>query len=217
VLEPAGPVTEIPTPEPVIAQRLQLAIPFASPQAPPTGNFYAAEGYSDLIGVHYDGKAEFFQAQMPPGDYLLTYTTDLGQFYIVFTATENALLTIGLMDDDVVYEAMLYRGTVTDKSYTYYDDPVIVYSQFGSHNDWWTLFARDNSPGIMLIGGVLLEYNPGVSLKLTLPKPGRYVLDYRTTLGSFQAEFQATSRQQEWIVYLQPGDEILEAYLTVYE
>lgn len=214
-LKPAGPIEEKPQPEPVVANRVQLAIPSNSPLW--QGNFHAGSGYSDQFGVYYNGKAGFFDAQMPPGDYLLTYTTTLGQFYIVFRATANALIRIGLMDSDVVDEAMVYRGTVIDTSYTYYDDPVIVYSQFGAREGWWNLFRRDKSPGVQLIGGILVQYAPEDSLTLILPRPATYVLDYRTNLGTYHLEFQTTSVQEIKVIPLKNDEVILEAYVTVYE
>lgn len=212
-VEPIGPTTETPPVESTDADRVQLAIPFDSPIPE---SFHAGSGYSDQIGVYYDGRS-FFQAQMPPGDYALTYTTNAGLFYIVLRATANALITVGLNDNVVVYEAMLYRGTVTDTSYMYRDDPVIVYSEFGASGGWWNLFVRDGSPEVMLIGWVQVAYKPGALLTLVFPKPATYVLDYTTSLGTFRVEFQTTEVQETRTVFLQPGDEIWEAYLTVYD
>ncbi len=121
------------------------------------------------------------------------------------------------MDDDVVYEAMLYRGTVTDTSYTDHYDPVIVYSEFDARDGWWNIFNRDDSAGIMLIGAIGVTYKEGESLTLVLPRPARYVVDYRTNLGSYHVEFLTTSFQEQRVIPLQPGEVVLEAYVTVYE
>lgn len=214
-LEASGPIIEV-SPLPTVgAEPLQLAMPFSAPVSPE--NFYAGHGYSDQFGVYYNGQSTMFQAQMPPGDYVLTYRTTLGEFYIVFTATANALLNIGLNNDDLVYEAILYRGTVTDPSYTYEDDPVIVYSKLGARTGWWHIFRRDNSPGIMLIGWIGVTYEAGEALTLTLPRPARYVLNYRTNFGSYRVEFQTTKFQEQYRVQLQPDEVVLEAYVTIYD
>ncbi len=94
-------------------------------------NCYVSRGISDQIGV-YKGTG-FFQLNVPAGDYLLTYTTNLGTFEIVFRATTTALLNIGIQPGDELQEAYLQKGTIVDTAGevgTF--GPVIVYAQPGS-------------------------------------------------------------------------------------
>ena len=77
-------------------------------------NFNADQGVSDEFGA-YVGHEEFV-IQVPAGEYLLEYTTDLGRFHLVFRATASTLLYIGLHPGDAVQEAIIYTGTITDTS-----------------------------------------------------------------------------------------------------
>jgi hypothetical protein len=196
---------------------VQLALPLSSEQPGHHGNFFADVGISDEVGVYYDGRSDFFQVQVPLGEYLLTYTTNLGMFYMVFQATESAIITVGIHEDDQVYEAMLYNGTVTDTSNGVEYPPVIVFSEFGAMDGWWNIFVKDDySPGILLIGGIVgVAYTPGESLELTISRPGHYLLDYTTNLGIYQIDFWTTAWYETKIIPLQPGEEVWEAYITV--
>jgi hypothetical protein len=92
-----------------------------------------------------------------------------------------------------------------------------VYSQFGAQEGWENLFMMDKSPGVQLIGGIIVEYVPGDSLTLILPKPATYVLDYRTNLGTYHLEFQTTTAQEVKVIPLKNDEVILEAYVTIYK
>jgi hypothetical protein len=180
------------------------------------GNFFVREGSSDQFGVYYNGESDFFQLQIPQGDYLLTYTTTLGQFYLVFRATERALITVGLQDGDVVYEAMLYKGTVTGTTPTFQQHPVIVFSEFGARDGWWEIFQKDEySPGIIVIGGVGVNYEAGKSLELVCSRPGRYILDYTTNFGVYHIEFVTTTWFETVVIPLLPSEEVIDAYVTI--
>lgn len=194
----------------------QLAMPLSSEVPGHYGNFFACEGYSDQVGVYYDGKSDFFQLQVPTGDYLLTYVTTMGHFYLVFRATESALITVGLQDGDVVYEAMLYKGTVTATSSVYFQHPVTLFSEPGAQDGWWEIFQKDDySPGIMVLGGVGVTYTPGESLVLVCSRPARYILDYTTNFGVYRVEFVTTTWFETVVIPLQPGEEVLNAYITI--
>jgi hypothetical protein len=208
------PVDSAPRPS-AASERIQLALPSTEPPYP--GNFYAGPGYSDQFGVYYDGKRPVFQAQMPVGEYLLTYRTTLGTFYLVFRATANAILSIGLTDGDWVYEAVLYRGSVTAATAMHSAGPVSVYSEFGAQTGWERLFQRDRSPAVMLIGWIGVTYAPGQALTLTLPRPARYVFAYRTNLGAYRLEFRTTTFLEEVVIDLKPGEVVGEAYITMYD
>ncbi len=175
-------------------------------------NFSASRGISDGFGV-YKGH-EYFQIQVPAGDYLLTYRTNNNTFYIVFHAPESARLLIGLQSGDEVLEATVYHGTILDTSNADVQGTVTLYSELGASGAWNHLFSIDPSiAGIPLIGGVGVNYVPGVKLELYIPVAGKYLLTYRTTLGTFQFEFETTEDNMTQVIGLTPGDEVIEAYI----
>lgn len=192
----------------------------ADKQQSPTGpqfsalaqaNFWASEGTSEEFGV-YKGNT-YFLVQTPVGEYLLTYTTHAGTFFLVFRAERSAQLFIGLHTGDEVREAMLYTGTIRDTSNPVINGPITLYSELGASSSWRSLFAVDSSPGIPLIGGVGVKYIPGEVLELYLTLKGAYLLTYKTTLGTFEHEFTASKDNFVEAVGLQPGVEVLEAYV----
>lgn len=64
-------------------------------------------------------RADFFAVKTPPGDYLLTYTTQFGgssQFQLLIRANDTALTTVGLNPGDQVVDAAIQAGTITDTS-----------------------------------------------------------------------------------------------------
>jgi len=77
-------------------------------------NFYAGRGFSDEYGAYVGN--EVFVVQVPAGDYLLRYKTNVGTFDLVLRATEKALLYVGLVTGDKVIDAFIYPGTVFDTS-----------------------------------------------------------------------------------------------------
>lgn len=196
------------------AMQLVLASPSGSLSPVERAGFSARSGSSDGFGVYHDGRS-IFQFQVPAGDYLLSYSTTLGDFYIVFRAKNNALIGVGIQEGDLVYEAKLYRGTATGTTVYYENDVVRVFSVFGAR-EGWHLFQRDESlPEILLIGGIGVTYIPGVSLELVLPRPALYILEYRTNLATYRVEFQTTQWFEHKVIRLQPGESISEAYITV--
>lgn len=174
-------------------------------------NFWALEGISDDFGV-YKGD-EYFLFQIPTGDYLLTYTTHVGTFFIVFRAQRSAQIMVGMNAGDNVLEAMLYTGTVLDASNPVADGPVIRFSESGASGSWSHLFVPDASPAIPIIGGVGAKYIPGELFELYLTLAGNYVLTYKTTIGTFEYEFQAPEDNHIEGIGLLPGVEVLEAYI----
>ena len=182
--------------------------------APQLADFFAYGGLSEQIGVYYKVGDEFFQVQVPAGDYLLTYVTDWGSFYVVFRAAAKAIVTTGLQKGDVVHEATVFKGTVAATAIKMTSGPVSVFSEFGARDGWETLFAKDpNVAGNVLIGGLVTTYTPGVELKLVIPRPGHYLLKYTSNLGVFQVEFRTTKWYETKSIPLQPGEEIREANL----
>ena len=91
-----------------------LTFPTDSPETslPTMENFYATQS-DELEYCVYIGGGEF-RFNVLPGEYLLTYTTDLGVFKFVMRVLEEALVTIGIQPGDVVHEAILYKGIITN-------------------------------------------------------------------------------------------------------
>ena len=91
--------------------------------------FYATRGVSDVFETTEIGDG-FFRVNVPiAGGYVLTYTTTLGTFHIVFEATDKALLTIGLLKGDKVESASIQQAKlkVPAQYMQYYSGPVNVY------------------------------------------------------------------------------------------
>ena len=77
-------------------------------------NFYASKSRSDQFEATEIGK-EFFRVNVgAAGDYLLTYRTSLGMFYLVFRTEQATLLTIGLNENDTVFYAWIQEGQLTE-------------------------------------------------------------------------------------------------------
>jgi hypothetical protein len=202
---------------PTVLTALPTALPVIPASAASTpGAFAADRGTSDQIGVYYDGHTRF-QFQAPVGDYLLTYTTTLGDFYLVFRAKRTALITVGVQEGDLIYESKLVKGTVTATAIHYENRVVQVFSEFGARDGWQALFRRDESASeIVLLGGIGVEYTPGVDLRLTLARPAVYVLEYWTDQRGYRREqFQSSVWFETKVFPLQPGENIEDAYITM--
>lgn len=107
-------------------------------------NVHVLGGYSDEVGV-YIGH-EYFMVQVPVGGYLLRYATTLGTFHLVCDVHENALLFVGLQPDDVVQDAWLFPGTITDIGAETQDHgTVTLYSWPGGPVWWWQVFTFSSS------------------------------------------------------------------------
>ena len=173
---------------------------------------FTHKGLTDGFGV-YNGDG-FFQIQVPAGEYLVTYATDYGAFYLVFRATQTDKLLIGLQPGDTVHEALVYSGTVTDTSNPKHQGGITIFSEFGATGAWGHLFVKDASAsGIPMIGGVGVRYVPGEMFELYLPSAGVYALTYITGFGTFQLEVRAQENNFVQQIMLQPGDEVREAYI----
>lgn len=104
-------------------------------------NFYASRGHSDEYGVYIGN--EIFVVQVPAGDYMLRYKTNLGTFYIVFRATEKSFLYVGLQSGDAIVDATIFPGTIFDtskESQTY--GVVTLYVWPGSSTTWQEIFRQ---------------------------------------------------------------------------
>jgi hypothetical protein len=186
---------------------------FSSPTIPGDvtshSNFYAGETKEQGFGV-YKGH-EYFLIQVPAGEYLLQYVTQIGQFYIVFQADKNAVLHIGLSTGDDVQKATIYPGRITNTSNPRSFGIVTVFSEDGATGSGEQLFAKSND--ILLIGGIGIEYTPGNSyFRLHIPVGGTYHLTYITLKGRFEIEFTVEDNTIKEIG-LSDGDVVREAYI----
>jgi len=174
-------------------------------------NFYAGATKEQGFGV-YKGH-EHFLIQVPAGEYLLEYTTQIGQFYIVFRADKNAVLDIGLVAGDEVQKALVYSGRVTDASHPRPFGVVTLFSEEGATGSGAHLFAKSDNTGVLLIGGIGIEYTPGNSyFRLHLPVGGTYRLTYITLQGRFETELTVEDNTVKEIG-LSEGDLVQEAYI----
>ena len=91
-----------------------LTFPTENPEtsSPTMENFYATQSDGQGYCVYIAGGEFRFNAL--PGEYLLTYTTDLGMFKFVMRVLQEALVTIGIHPGDVMREAILYKGIITN-------------------------------------------------------------------------------------------------------
>ena len=64
-----------------------------------------------------------------------------------------------------------------------------------------------------MIGGIGVKYVPGSAIELSLPSAGEYRLTYITTTGTFTHEFQTIRNNETEEIPLQPGVEVIEAYI----
>ncbi len=105
-------------------------------------NIYASMAASNEFGVYIG--TENFVIQTPAGEYLLEYTTLNGTFYVVFRATERALVYIFLVAGDRVQSAVIYSGTVFDTTGpTQTFDNVTFFAWPGSERNWQAVFQRE--------------------------------------------------------------------------
>ncbi|GAK49546.1 hypothetical protein U14_00769 [Candidatus Moduliflexus flocculans] len=188
---------------------------FSNPTLPDSAtslsNFYADETKETGFGV-YKGH-EYFLIQVPAGEYLLQYITRIGQFYIAFRAEKNAVLHIGLSAGDDAQSATVYRGRVTNASVSRSFGVVTVFSEEGATGTGEHLFAKSENNGVLLIGGIGIEYTPGSSyFKLHIPVGGTYRLTYITEKGRFEIEFTVEDNAIKEIG-LSDGDVVREAYI----
>jgi hypothetical protein len=112
-----------------------------SPTADQFTNFYAGRGNSDEYGVYIGN--EVFVVQVPDGDYVLRYETDLGTFDLVFRATEKSLLYVGLTAGDTLINMTVFPGTIFDtskESQTY--GAVTLFVWPGSSTTWQDVFRQ---------------------------------------------------------------------------
>lgn len=179
-------------------------------------NFGASLTSSDRFGIALG--TGVFRVRTLPGDYLLTYTTWLGTFYIPFRADETVKLTIGLQSNDTVLDVTLQPGTLTDVSQgttVGEGDPVIALlgCDGGPLVNWQGVFSKDMTRSVVVLAqrGLVVEsdivedltggrsdtfgvYLEGGTLQLYAPR-GDYLVEYTTTYGVFHVVFRTISQR----------------------
>ena len=94
-------------------------------------NFWATDAIGDDYDVYYytEGDSEF-NCDIPAGDWLNVYETDLGFFIIVLRANEPATIFIGLQPGDIVHAVyQSIPGQIIPGSRVLYTSgPVEIYS-----------------------------------------------------------------------------------------
>lgn len=125
-------------------------------QAEHLGNFSAGQELGDQWSI-YIGDGGMLSLNVPiPADYLLTYTTNLGTFYIVFQATEKALMNIGLTPGDKVQEVSIQRGTIFESARTspnvWKSGAVTLFAwPGGGATSWSDIFLIDGEWGVLVL------------------------------------------------------------------
>ncbi len=132
---------------------------YENPTAPETpyqlANVSAVAGATEQIGA-YVGKG-FFKANVPAGDYLLSYKTEkFGVARLVFRADETALVSVNLIPEDQVLAASLEGGNITESDINQSTGPVTLYAWPGSFNGmtsttWNAIFHSSSSIAQMII------------------------------------------------------------------
>ena len=114
--------------------------------------FYSSNG-DGQFGAWAGDLAEF-QIGVPAGEYLLTYSSTVGTFYVAFRATNAAILHIGLLGNDRVASATIQKGKITNESVnTWGSNAVTLFAWPGSGVAWNVVFQSDGSWPINLITG----------------------------------------------------------------
>ena len=114
--------------------------------------FYSSNGNGQL-GAWAGDLAEF-QIGVPAGEYLLTYSSTVGTFYVAFRATNAAILHIGLLGNDRVASATIQKGKITNESVNKWgSNAVTLFAWPGSGVAWNVVFQSDGSWPINLIVG----------------------------------------------------------------
>ena len=192
------------------------------------GNFAVVPATGNTFGIALGANA--FRVRSLAGDYLLTYTTQLGTFYIPYRALATAKLTIGLQPGDTVVDVTLQPGTITDISQgTALEGETVIalpWPGSGTVINWQDAFSADMSLSMVVLvrGGQVVEsaqvedmtggqsntfgvYTKEGMLQLYVPQ-GDYLVEYTTMYGTFHVVFRAT--WQTFVnIPLQSGDTVL--------
>ncbi|GAK52130.1 hypothetical protein GobsU_17960 [Candidatus Moduliflexus flocculans] len=131
--------------------------------------FYSAKG-DGQFGAFVNENSEF-QISVPAGEFLLTYVTNTGTYYVAFRATNAAILFIGLNKGGQVLEASVQKGKITNESQkNWRSNSVTLFAWPGSDLVWNAAFQSDGSAAVVLIKNQSVA--PDVN---KLPEPSRPV------------------------------------------
>jgi hypothetical protein len=111
-------------------------------------NFWATDAIGDDYTVYYytEGVPEF-EFDIPAGDWIYEYVTDLGSFIIVLRVKQPATLYIGLQPGDIVRTSYLpWPGQIIPGSRVLLTSgPVEIYSWPPEPIPWWEVFIPDEA------------------------------------------------------------------------
>ena len=114
--------------------------------------FYSSSG-DGQFGAWAGDIAEFL-ISVPAGDYLLTYSSTVGTFYVAFRATNAAVLHIGLIGNDRVSSASIEKGAITNTSLSKWESQgVALFAWPGSGAAWNSVFQGNGAVIVMISGG----------------------------------------------------------------
>jgi hypothetical protein len=197
-------------------------------------NFYAGPGNGNKFGI-YKRRGELM-VDVLEGQFLLTYTTLLGTFHVVFEATTPSVLTIGLLEGDDVIQAFLQRGNISETSTGLYQvSGLTVFAWPGMGSVWDDIFVINPvTPIVVLVeegsgiasdnvdllpGSEDDDFEAGVEIgdgefSVFLPA-GDYSLEYTTTRGGpFQIVFRVTELEGFLsIPFFGDGEEVVTVIL----
>ena len=128
--------------------------------------FYSAKG-DGQYGAFVNERSEF-QISVPTGEYLLTYTTTIGTFYVAFRATNASILFIGLTSGVSVSEASVQKGKIINETQRNWQSNYVTLFAWPDGPAWNGVFQSDGSAAVVLIANQSVA--PGVN-KLPEPQP----------------------------------------------
>ena len=128
--------------------------------------FYSAKG-DGQYGAFVNERSEF-QISVPTGEYLLTYTTTIGTFYVAFRATNASILFIGLTSGVSVSEASVQKGKIINETQRNWQSNSVTLFAWPDGPAWNGVFQSDGSTAVVLIKNQGVA--PGVN-KLPEPQP----------------------------------------------
>ena len=126
--------------------------------------FYSAKG-DGQYGAFVNERSEF-QISVPTGEYLLTYTTTIGTFYVAFRATNASILFIGLTSGVSVSEASVQKGKIINETQRNWQSNSVTLFAWPDGPAWNGVFQSDGSAAVVLIANQSVA--SGVD---TLPEP----------------------------------------------
>jgi hypothetical protein len=147
---------------------------------------------NEQVGV-FQG-TDYFQIEVPTGDYLLTYTTNSGTYNMVFRATATTPVAVWLKKNDRVEQVVLWEGTITAQQPLSTKGAIAYFVKPWSQIPWNTVFAKhpDKTPIPVIRDG-----SPGIRV---LPDPGlTQYLDVKILENGHQISVYPGPNCEPWI------------------